>query len=210
MATLAAVCAGLAGLAGLAGCSHKTGAPRKAAPEAGSTAVEGAATTTPPTPVTTGQAPPTAQYVPRQAPAPTGSVRLVVVRQGELLGSEKRALADLTHALEKQVGALTVVGAQPSGEEATAGLAVLGDATPSHIPVTWSSARTVVIVQVLGPRGTKPNRTSSGVGGIAVLRPPSATPIYLERVKGDGLGAPLSGDMAGWIAGAVALAGGKS
>lgn len=215
-AMAATLCAGLAGMTALVGCSHKSASKAKPVPEAGSAAGANANTnadTPAPAPAPVKPRARTASpdgLLPHPASAPTGSVRMVIVRGGELLGSEKRAIQDLTHALGKKVGVLTVVGARPSGAEATAGLAVLGDATPARIPATWSAAQTVVILQLLPPSGAKPNRVSRGVGGIAVLRPPSATPIYVERVTGDGLGEPLSADMADWIAGVATLAGGKS
>jgi hypothetical protein len=127
-------------------------------------------------------------------------LRVAIVHDEPLLGSESKALADLQKRLGKR----------------KLGTVTLGDATPAEasyksgekLPAEWSDGSTVIVLQVRPPRGKPPKRTSGGAGDLAVYRPPLAEPVYAERIEGEMVVIMTGEDLEKWIAGAVSLAGG--
>ncbi len=135
----------------------------------------------------------------RAEAAPPEGTRVVTLLGGELLGSERRALADLG----KHIGGAVQIGDATDTERAVAAVWLKGSpAAPPAWPAEWKDAATVVVLDVLAPGGKKPRRTSRGVGGILVFRAGKAVPVYVERIEG-AVGAPLVAEALGkWIAGA--------
>jgi hypothetical protein len=126
-------------------------------------------------------------------------VRIAVVHEGELLGSEKKALA----AIEKKLTArkLTVrLGDASAGEAA----AMVGD--PAAAPDEWRGVDVAVVLQILPPTGTKPSRISRGLGALVVYRPPSTAAVWRETVEGAvDVGMPTE-QLEAWLASAIAVA----
>lgn len=143
-----------------------------------------------------------ASPLPAAEPAP---VRIVIVHEGELLGSESKALAEL----EKKLSKKTVVklgDATPS--ETAAARACLGKvapSTPGPLPPEWLGAETVVVLEVLPPAGKKPNRITRGLGSVLVFRPPQPQPIYVEQVDGNADVALRADTLGEWLARAMAI-----
>lgn len=138
--------------------------------------------------------------------AAAGTLRVVVVHGGELLGSEARAVRELQARLlrDRQDGAAVV---EASGEEAAAARAVLAGGAAALHP-GWREVETVVILEVRPPRGAKKgSRTTGGVGGVAILRPPAAEPVYREEVIGEAAFGLRGEEIATWLGELTALAG---
>lgn len=133
-------------------------------------------------------------------------LRVVILSEGELLGSERRALAQLGKHVEQAVR----IGDAEDAERAVARAWLAGaPGAPPALPAEWKGAAAVVVLQLLPPRGKKPRRTSGGLGGTLVFRPGQDAPLYVERVEGP-VGAPLDAESLGkWLAGAARLAGMK-
>lgn len=140
---------------------------------------------------------------------PAGRVdRVIVLHEGELLGSESRVIT----ALQKQLLTMSshpLLLTEASPAEKAAVLPWLAASLPSIPPAwpePWKDAQTVVVLQVLAPRGKKPQRTSGGLGGRLVFRAPEQTPVYVERIEGT-QGASLDAEsLAKWLHGALKLA----
>lgn len=116
--------------------------------------------------------------------APRGTLRLVIVPGGELLGSETRALTELRKKITKSwSGTVQAEDATPVENMAAQQLFV-GPPPLSELPPGWQSAELVVALQILPPVGDKGKRLSQGFGAFAILRPPSKQPIFLQRLEG--------------------------
>ncbi|HLU66838.1 MAG TPA: hypothetical protein VKZ63_11205 [Kofleriaceae bacterium] len=136
-----------------------------------------------------------------------GSLRVVILHSGELLRSEERALKGVRKALTSRKGATM---AEASAEEATAARALLSGQAGAGLPPAWRTVETVVVLEVLPPAGKAPRRTSQGLGGVLVLRPPTAAPFYREVVD-PAVGAHLGGEkLTEWIRDLAALEPGGS
>ena len=135
------------------------------------------------------------------AGAPEGT-RVVMLLGGELLTSERHALAELG----RNIGGAVEIGDASDAERAVSSAWLKGPpAAPSAWPAAWKEAATIVVLQVLPPTGKKPKRRSSGLGGILVFRTGQVAPVYVERIEGPA-GAPLDSEELGkWIAGAARL-----
>ncbi|MBL9005215.1 MAG: hypothetical protein JNJ46_13260 [Myxococcales bacterium] len=134
--------------------------------------------------------------------------RVIVVHEGELLGSESRVIA----ALQKQLSTMSsrpLLLTEASPAEKAAAMPWLAASLPSipaAWPEPWKDAQTVVVLQVLAPRGKKPQRTSGGLGGRLVFRAPEKAPVYVERIEGT-QGASLDAEsLAKWLRGALKIA----
>ncbi len=139
------------------------------------------------------------------AAGPEGT-RVVTLLGGELLGSERRALADLG----KNIGGAVEIGEGSDAERAVGETWLKGrPAAPPAWPSEWKDAATIVMLQVLPPGGKKPKRTSRGVAGILVFRAGKVSPVYVERIEGP-VGAPLEAESLGkWIAAATRVGAGQ-
>lgn len=116
--------------------------------------------------------------------ADRGALRLLVVSTEERLPSETKALGQLEKRLGKRwTGPLWVQAAE--ADELAAARAIFSGAAPKAAPAAWSGAELVVALELLPPRGKRPNRITRGVGSLVVLRPPSVEPIWSQRVEGD-------------------------
>ena len=118
---------------------------------------------------------------------PPGSLRLVVVSGGELLGSEERALAAIETRLAR---GRTLTRAALDAPEVAVARAWLEEGTRPHaLPSVWLSSETVVVLRVATPRvmhargGRHPaRRVSRGLAGMLVFRWPDHEPIFESRV----------------------------
>ena len=137
-----------------------------------------------------------------------GSVRLVLVKPGELLRSEAKMLKRLKNTLARHKG-WTVTMTDATANE-TAAVRPYWATTPATsaaiLPEAWASVETVVALKVLLPKGKKPRRISRGLGSIAIFRPPHKTPVYVEQIEGKAGGLSGSGRLAKWISTFVSLA----
>ena len=108
-------------------------------------------------------------------------IRLVILADHALLGSEVKGLARLESELAAGGGAVTRVEA--AGEERAAAEGIFGGAAPTSLPTSWPRAATVVVVRVAAPRETRSgSRLSRGVTDVALLRPPRGEPELRMRV----------------------------
>lgn len=145
------------------------------------------------------------------APTPAGQARVVIVHAPELLGSEQKGLARLTATLAKARPAIAVVEA--SADEAALLHGWLdtsaGPATPPPLPPAWADAPVVLVIEALAPFGTKPKRTSGGLGGWVAFRPPAAEPVVIEGGLGVG-GSLADPDLAATVRAAITVATGAT
>jgi hypothetical protein len=142
------------------------------------------------------------------APAARGRVHVAVVSSGEMLGSERRSLARIESAIERTGKVDVGLGEATAGERAIAA-AYLGAAPPAALPALpseWAASDTVIVLEVLPPVGTKPKRTSRGLGGVLVFRPTSAEPLFIERVDSQELGVSLDDALGEWLGTTVSVA----
>ncbi|MEZ4401122.1 MAG: hypothetical protein R3B06_13945 [Kofleriaceae bacterium] len=145
------------------------------------------------------------------APTPAGLTRVVIVHAPELLGSEQKGLTRLTATLARARPSVAVVEA--SADEAALARAWLDapdqPTAPPPLPPAWTDAPVVVVVEALPPIGTKPKRTSGGLGGWLVFRPPAVAPVIVER--GLGVGGALSDpDLAASVRAVITIAAGAT
>ena len=125
-------------------------------------------------------------------------VKIAVLHESELLGSEQKTLADLQKRLKARLS-------DASPAEAAAAKAALANA-PVTVPSEWRDSELQVVLEVLPPIGKKPKRLSGGLGSLVLFRDGEA--IFVERVDGNvetSLNAEL---LAKWI-GSVLKAGKK-
>lgn len=138
-------------------------------------------------------------------------IRVIVLHEDELLGSESRTLATVQKQLSGK-GPQPIQFSDASPAEKAVAAAWLSGQTPASAPARpseWQGVGAVVVLQVLPPQGKKPKRTSGGLGGRLVFRSPDPAPLYVERVEGK-TGAALNVESLGrWLAGALRLATGK-
>lgn len=128
---------------------------------------------------------------PRLDPSAKGRVRAAIVARGELLRSEQRALDGIKAALGRRVS--LELGDATDDERAFALAHLEEGAAPAPLPAAWSGFEAVIVLEVLAPRGVKPSRFSRGLGGVLVVRPPRAAPVFVERVTGE-VGTSLGDD----------------
>lgn len=149
-----------------------------------------------------------ASATPLRADPAAATLRVVVVADGEMLGSETRALADLRSKLAKPPSSVVLNNATPT--EAAFFAAINTGGSPA-IPPEWRPHQAVLVLQVLAPSGVKPKRVSRGLGTVLLFRPPSDRPVYREVIAGEA-GTPLTNELlAEWFSRATTLAakGGK-
>lgn len=135
-------------------------------------------------------APPGTPEAPKPEASAKGRVRVSILARGELLRSEQRALDGLKTALARRV---TLELGEATEDERTFAVAHLDEAAAPSLPAAWSAFETVIVLEVLAPRGVKPSRFSRGLGGVLIVRPPRVAPIFVERVEGE-VGTPLGDD----------------
>lgn len=116
--------------------------------------------------------------LPTLAPVP-GSLRLVVVHSGELLGSEER---QLTRFLRRIGRGRSAERATPVAAESAAAQRWL-DGTGHEVPEAWARSETVLALRFGAVQERSGRRISCGVVGAVVLRPGTPTPFYSERAS---------------------------
>lgn len=148
---------------------------------------------------------------PAANPAPPRSVRVAVLRTGELLPSESRGLSALSKRLGRDARAGVAAGDASEEEKrvAAAWLGAVPPALPPPLPATWVGQRLVAVIEVLPPLGNPPRRVSLGASSMLVFQPPAAVPVWVERVDRDKGNAArlLSEDLGSWIAALLATDG---
>ena len=146
---------------------------------------------------------------PAAKPAPVtpkpGTVRVAILHDEELLGSEARGVEKLKKHLGKTKGITLDFGPASDEEKAAWQAYAKVGAVPASVPAPWQGFETVIALRVLPPRVKKSKRYGRGLGGTLILRPPSAEPVYREVVEG-AIGASFSGDGLGnWLQGFLAI-----
>lgn len=111
------------------------------------------------------------------------TLRMAVVVENELLTSERLELTAVKEKLAKQLS-LTVNDDPADDEERAASEQIFALHSAKTLPTAWRSFETVVVIAVNPYSGTKPKRESNGIAGVAILRPPETTPVFLESGTG--------------------------
>lgn len=143
-----------------------------------------------------------ASATPAHADPPPAALRIVVIADGELLGSETRALADLKGKLARQPNSAVLNNASPA--EAAFFAASNAGGSP-ELPPEWRPHQSVMVLQVLAPSGQKPKRVSRGLGTVLLFRMPLARPVYREVIAGEA-GTPITNEvLAAWFSRALTL-----
>ncbi len=129
------------------------------------------------------------------SPVP-GSVRLVVVHDADLLGSETRRL----DAIAAHMGrSRTVTHEEPTEDEAELARRWI-DGSERAVSPRWAHDETVVLIRVASPDVRRSGqRVSKGLSGFVVLRPGVTEAFFHARI--DAASAwPLASESGEWIA----------
>ncbi len=134
-----------------------------------------------------------------------GSVRLVVVHDAELLGSETRRIAQIARRLGR---GRTLADDAPSEAEAQAALGWI-EGTGRQVPERWARDETIVALHVGVPRTLRSGRrVSRGLIGVAVFRPGAEAPWFDARIDPQSAW-PFRDGTAAWLADLVGDVGGS-
>ncbi len=111
--------------------------------------------------------------------AQEGSLRMVVLSEGELLGSEQRLIDRLASALDD--AGFTTVRANDDAD-AIDYLSVIAADSNYVRPASWAAAEHVLIVRIATPyTGRAARRTSRGISELAFIETSSGTFRYHEQ-----------------------------
>lgn len=110
-------------------------------------------------------------------------IRLLVIQEHELLGSETRGKERLVRGLTS--AGFNVLLEESSAEEAEYARAWLAGTPEAALPEGWSGMHGVILLEAFPPvtlsNSRRGARVSGGIGSTLTLRPPSLEPMLEER-----------------------------